>query len=329
MSEEVTFGARLRELRDKAKLSAMAVGAGLIAAGTWEGMDPSAARTRISNLENGRLANATREECSALERLLGAKPGELWDLALQDRRRVEPEAREYYETSIREASEQVKAAFARMQALEHHIRSVESALAAIRSKGPSNSLPNEDLFVLKDLEEELDKLMRAAADEQRHFSHVVALERSLRARGRSDDEASAAAELLNALTAMPEWLGITRSLLDLIKGLPTPEPGFAFFGQHRDPMHAEFKELREFAEMLEMLVRLDGPQRARLVRSFLAEMIGEQVLIETSQIDESPLHAVAQLRSRVWRRIEERRQAERNRAAHEGRDDTDPDEPPL
>lgn len=94
--DDASFSGRLRSLR-KAKGITIKDLVEQLRSQLWPDLSEQAAISRVNNFETGRSAAVTRAECIEFERVLGAEPDELWLLALQDPRKVDPEVREYYE----------------------------------------------------------------------------------------------------------------------------------------------------------------------------------------------------------------------------------------
>jgi len=104
MPQATAFGNRVQALRKEGGLTAQTLAQRLhkVYASDWKHGGGSRGRARIANIEAGRTTSVTRGECRALELALGADTDELWQLLLQEDRKVDSEVRGYYQERIRQ-----------------------------------------------------------------------------------------------------------------------------------------------------------------------------------------------------------------------------------
>lgn len=115
------FAARLKELRADKWLTVKEL-VERLQPQLWPEMPLKTAIARYNSLESGRLANVTRAECSEFERVLGAEPDELWLLALQDPRKVDPEVVAYFWNELDSVTLRFLDEQKRFQNLSEHAR---------------------------------------------------------------------------------------------------------------------------------------------------------------------------------------------------------------
>lgn len=130
MSGQRTFGERLKELRIASGLKITNPGArkpenrgvaDRLRSMIWHDMEPADAAERVSAWESGEVYDISRAECRQVEMIVGATPGELWNLALQDPRKLDPEILDYFVGLLRERADDTESPPSRaaLRALAH------------------------------------------------------------------------------------------------------------------------------------------------------------------------------------------------------------------